>query len=100
MTPKEARIIIRERIAALKEEQVAAKTTLRQPHTDSTSLIMSDHNYRAIALSAYHNELNELCGRKPAHTYKEGYRSHYAANEHIKTIRAQIIWPEKPQVTA
>ena len=96
MTPKEARSHLRHEISCLMQEQISVKALLRMRHTSDASTAMSECSYRAVAISAYLNALNELCGRKPSHNYKEGYRSHYNANEFIRKLRSEIDSAKSP----
>lgn len=102
MTPKEARSLIRYEIQIRREEQIAYKKELSQPHTPSTRETMSRAMANAASLTSFHNALNELCGRKLSHEYHDKSIYHYDgdAKVRIKEIRAQIVWPVKPQATA
>lgn len=107
MTPKEARNLIRYEILTLKAEQIEAKKVLGQPHGPYPDLrgipeLMGECNRRAAALTAYHNALNELCGRKTAHEYKDMVPFHPdgGARENIESIRREIVWPVKSPVSA
>ncbi len=96
MTPKEARALIREKIRELREDQILCKADLSKPHTEATGLVMGKSAVNAAGLTSYHNALNELCGRKQSHVYKDKSAWTYdgGAAKHCKEIKALIVWPE------
>lgn len=101
MTPKEARSLIRAEIYTLRQDQISCKADLSKPHTPEVAAVMSKAAVNAAALTAYHNALNELCGRKTSHEYKDKvpYHPDGGARRNIESIKSEIVWPEKSPVT-